>query len=95
MTIDTVDNLDEMRARACAVADDGNDEYWRWYLDNARTIREADERAGLMTVPTPPTDAMIGAFHDAIRIWMAEKGNDEDVFRAMLAASPFAPKVTK
>lgn len=59
MTIDTVEQLDEMRARACAVSDDGHDEYWRGYLDTVRAIRAADDNVGLVTVPKNPTEDMV------------------------------------
>lgn len=87
--IGTVDELDEMRARACAVFDDGHDEYWKGYLDNARAIREADERAGLLTVPVEPTAKMLFGTKGEFPVSMGM------VWKQMIEVSPFFPKVVK
>lgn len=47
-------------------------------------------------VPTKPTGEMLAAFHGAIRVWLNEEGNDEDVYKAMLDAAPeLIPNLTK
>jgi hypothetical protein len=73
----------------------------RWL--RARAALEAAEAArvvvangseipnGWKLVPTEPTNAMMLAFFDAARLWQDEIGENEDVYRAMLAASPAAP----
>jgi hypothetical protein len=38
------------------------------------------------TVPLEPTEAMLEAFHKAMLDWLNEKGEDGDVYKAMLSA---------
>lgn len=105
MTIKTIEDLDEMRAQACRKEGgflvSSREPWLRW----VRTIRAADEAAGLNTeallavlrgeaviVPKVPTEDMLWKFSDAIQFWMEENGEDADVYRAMIAASPWAKK---
>jgi hypothetical protein len=99
-TIETVEQLDEMRARALCVFHDGEPDYpvdgkpmWQgWFLDAARAIRQADERAGLLTINrqlTRKQQRAMDAAPDHI------PGNPDTMswqptFDAALAASPFA-----
>ena len=39
-------------------------------------------------VPVEPTQEMLQAFHVALSVWIREIGEDEDVWKAMLAAAP-------
>lgn len=115
-TIETVEALDEMRARAMHPTAWSADVPWsfrgtqpkgqsdeltaaKWWDRNggirkntlaaARSIRESDERAGLVTVHREPTKAMLKAVTDI------PTGNSiiaKRDYAAMLAASPFAPR---
>jgi hypothetical protein len=69
-----------------------NEYRWQDYLSTADAILAALYAAGLVVVPREPTEEMIAAFSDSIQFWMEECGEDADVYRSMLAASPYAKK---
>lgn len=43
---------------------------------------------GWQLVPQEPTTEMLSCFHAQMAEWLAEKGEDKDVYQAMLAAAP-------
>lgn len=85
--IETVEALDEMRAKA--MADHNEDPIWTDYLLAVRAIRAADERAGLVTVHRESTLDMRAAMRDEID---APTGSAElgRAWSAALESSPFA-----
>lgn len=82
--IETVEALDEMRAREIVTVSYGAVEPSR-ALMLARAIRESDERAGLVVVPCEPTAAMAEAYEQHCG-WVLGLHSWE----AALSASPFA-----
>lgn len=60
---------------------------WKGHAD---AILAALDAAGALIAPKLPTHEMLDSFSDAIHNWLDEQGEDEDVYLAMLAASPFA-----
>jgi hypothetical protein len=48
---------------------------------------QADAQASLLRRLREPSPEMIDAFHEAIRKWHREEGEDADVFRAMIDAA--------
>lgn len=94
MTVDTVEQLDEMRAVAMKSMVSLSDETAR-YL--AMIVRKADDAAGLVTVPREPTELMLNEA-DALDIEYSQGGKNAgsdyapvgEVYSAMIAASPFS-----
>lgn len=94
VAVETIEQLDEMRAAAIAEIE-GNTVPFNemkqmsriYYLNRAKAVREADERAGLFVVPAEETLEMLNA-----AIAAEDHGGDGDTWAAKLLASPFAPK---
>ena len=61
-------------------------------IDCADAILAAMDAAGLVVVPREPTEEMRRAFQEKMDEWMQEIGTDDDLYTAMIAASPYAKK---
>ena len=90
MTIETIEALDEMRARALA-SHDGLAADWKAYLDLSRAIRLADDTAEIVSVPKEATEKMKQAGNKA-GFRSNVRNVTSNVYDAMLSASPFAVK---
>ena len=59
---------------------------WRGCLRDAEAVLSAIEAAGMAVVPVEATGTTDGAFHIAIAKWLADEGEDGDVYAAMVEA---------
>ena len=50
---------------------------------------------GWILAPAKPDESMLEAFHVAVNAWMDEKGEDEDVYLAMLGAISITDPLVK
>ncbi len=100
MTINTIEELDEMRAVAIYQSDAGNTAKWdathdlvkSAFLLFARAIREADAAAGIVSVPIEPTKEMRDAHMNTPWPYHCDDPCDETAeseWNSMISVSPF------
>lgn len=82
-------NREQLVTAIARVIDDKNDFDWNACVEDANAILAALEAAGCAVVPVDATGDMLNAYSSAIHYWLDEIGEDADVFKAMLAASPY------